>query len=82
MGFRDPPRDEPVNNNRSDPYSQNHNQQPYGQQPNVQPQATPAGDADPYAAFGGYQNYVALWYQSLQAQGQQGQQQGQAGPPG
>ncbi|KAL8680163.1 MAG: hypothetical protein Q9186_003630 [Xanthomendoza sp. 1 TL-2023] len=33
-----------------------------------------AGDAavDPYAAYGGYQAYVALWYQSLAQQGQQG----------
>ena len=33
--------------------------------------------ADPYAAYGGYQAYVALWYQSLAQQGQQGQSQGQ-----
>ncbi|KAI4172734.1 MAG: hypothetical protein LQ346_008533 [Caloplaca aetnensis] len=44
--------------------------------PQPQGQQQPAtGDADPYAAYGGYQNYVALWYQSLQAQGQQQQQQ-------
>ncbi|KYK58435.1 far upstream element-binding protein 2 [Drechmeria coniospora] len=45
-------------------------------------QGTPAaatGDAsDPYAQYGGYQNYVALWYQSLMYQ----QQQGAQGAPG
>ncbi|KAL8739636.1 MAG: hypothetical protein Q9190_007581 [Brigantiaea leucoxantha] len=70
-------------NGRNDQYTQN--QQPYGQQQNVQAQAQPGGDAaDPYAAYGGYQNYVALWYSSLQAQGQQQQQQqpGDQRPPG
>ncbi|KAJ6440795.1 far upstream element-binding protein 2 [Purpureocillium lavendulum] len=41
----------------------------------------PAGDAsDPYAQYGGYQNYVALWYQSLMYQQQQ--QGGQGAPAG
>ncbi|KAL9012597.1 MAG: hypothetical protein Q9173_002639 [Seirophora scorigena] len=65
----------------SDPYPQA--QAPYAQPAasGGQPQAT--GDADPYAAYGGYQNYVALWYQSLQAQGQvQGQGQHQLGGGG
>ena len=65
-----------------------HSQQPYGQQNQTannnqqQPQdQTQAGsDADPYAAYGGYQNYVALWYSSLAQQGQP-PMQGQ-GPPG
>ncbi|KAI4162128.1 MAG: hypothetical protein LQ342_004298 [Letrouitia transgressa] len=68
---------------RNDQYAQN--QQPYGQQQNMQPQAQPGGDAaDPYAPYGGYQNYVALWYSSLQTQGQQQQQQqaGEQRPPG
>ncbi|UNI16166.1 hypothetical protein JDV02_002630 [Purpureocillium takamizusanense] len=44
------------------------------------PQAA-AGDAsDPYAQYGGYQNYVALWYQSLMYQQQQ--QGGQGAPAG
>lgn len=30
--------------------------------------------ADPYAAYGGYQNYVALWYAALAQQGQAGGQ--------
>lgn len=34
--------------------------------------------ADPYAAYGGYQNYVALWYAALAQQGQAG---GQGQPP-
>ncbi|KAI0137157.1 hypothetical protein BJ170DRAFT_699309 [Xylariales sp. AK1849] len=54
-------------------YSQN-------SQPNVaaggQPPAAPDG-VDPYAAYGGYQNYVALWYQAL-ASGATG---GQPGAP-
>lgn len=64
----------------------NNQQQPYGQQNTTQSQAAPAGstggEVDPYAAYGGYQNYVALWYSSLQAQ--QGQQQAtqDQGPPG
>ncbi|KAL8917428.1 MAG: hypothetical protein Q9172_005849 [Xanthocarpia lactea] len=57
-------------------YSQ---QQPPSQQQQIsQPQqgAVAAGGdaADPYAAYGGYQAYVTLWYQSLAQQGQQGQQ--------
>ncbi|KAL8824624.1 MAG: hypothetical protein Q9170_008094 [Blastenia crenularia] len=69
--------------NRNDQYQQP--QASYSPVQNTQPQTQAAtGDADPYAAYGGYQNYVALWYQSLQAQGQgQGQQQqGQQGPAG
>jgi far upstream element-binding protein len=64
-------------------------QTPYGQQPAAQPpapQATPQTGAqpdgiaaDPYASWGGYNNYVALWYSAMAAQ--QGQQGGQA-PPG
>lgn len=59
-------------------------QQPYGNQQNPQQQQPggPGGGADPYAAYGGYENYVALWYSSYQAQNQ-GQQNPQAqGPPG
>lgn len=42
---------------------------------------TQSGEPDPYAAYGGYQNYVALWYSSLQAN--QGQTDPQAqGPQG
>ncbi|KAH8196636.1 hypothetical protein TruAng_009195 [Truncatella angustata] len=37
-----------------------------------QPPAAANGGADPYAAYGGYQNYIALWYQALAAQGQTG----------
>lgn len=35
--------------------------------------AAPAGGADPYAAYGGYQNYAAMWYAALAAQQQGGQ---------
>jgi far upstream element-binding protein len=41
-----------------------------------------ASAADPYAPYGGYQNYLAMWYSSLAAQQQQpGGGQGQP-PPG
>lgn len=42
--------------------------------------AAPAGGqaADPYAVYGGYQNYLAMWYASIAQQ----QQQGGQGPPG
>ncbi|CAJ0550437.1 Ff.00g103670.m01.CDS01 [Fusarium sp. VM40] len=45
---------------------------------NQPPQPAPADGADPYAQYGGYQNYLALWYQSLMYQQQQG---GQGAPP-
>lgn len=60
-------------------------QQPYGQQPMGQPAPPPGGQADgnaadPYAAWGGYQNYMAMWYAALAQQQKQG---GQApGAPG
>jgi far upstream element-binding protein len=39
--------------------------------------APQAGAEDPYAAYGGYQNYAAMWYAALAAQ-----QQGGQPPPG
>jgi far upstream element-binding protein len=81
------------NNRRRDPSGQDNNysqqQQPqpsYGQAaPQGQPPAPAAGApaagaADPYAIYGGYQNYLAMWYASFAQQ----QQQGGAppGPPG
>lgn len=56
--------------------------------PQAQVSAPQSGDADPYAAYGGYNNYVAMWYaamaqQQQQQQLQQGQGQGeQPKPPG
>ncbi|KAK1913258.1 hypothetical protein P3342_005194 [Pyrenophora teres f. teres] len=44
------------------------------------PAAGGAAAADPYAVYGGYQNYLAMWYASI-AQQQQGGQ-GAQGPPG
>ncbi|TDZ38493.1 Far upstream element-binding protein 2 [Colletotrichum spinosum] len=41
-----------------------------------------ADGADPYAQYGGYQNYLALWYQSLVYQQQQGGAGAQPGQPG
>ncbi|KAE8444433.1 hypothetical protein EG329_000524 [Mollisiaceae sp. DMI_Dod_QoI] len=62
-------------------YSQPSYSQP--QQTQAPAQAVPAAGADdPYAAYGGYQNYVALWYQAL-AQQQGGPSQGDPSkPPG
>lgn len=82
------------NSRRRDQGGQDNNysqqQQPtqsYGQAaaPQGQPPAPAAGSpaggaADPYAIYGGYQNYLAMWYASFAQQ----QQQGGAppGPPG
>ena len=61
----------------------------YSQQSYTQPQVTPtqaapsAGAEDPYAAYGGYQNYVAMWYAAMAQQQQGGQSQGDPSkPPG
>ncbi|PSK37277.1 Far upstream element-binding protein 1 [Elsinoe australis] len=70
--------------NRDDGYQQQQQQQPsYGQpatqqyaMPGMAQAAAPAGGdpaADPYAAYGGYQNYMNLWYQAMAAQGAGGQ---------
>ncbi|KAI9661545.1 MAG: hypothetical protein M1829_006236 [Trizodia sp. TS-e1964] len=79
------------NDTYNDRYS--HSQQPQkqaptgsqsagGQNSQAQPVVPPTGEADPYAAYGGYNAYVALWYQAAMAQ-QQGQAQNeQPGPPG
>jgi far upstream element-binding protein len=50
---------------------------PQAQQPGAPPPA--AGGADPYAPYGGYQNYITMWYAAMQAQQQQQQQQGSQG---
>ncbi|KAI9839514.1 MAG: hypothetical protein M1819_002139 [Sarea resinae] len=78
------------NDSHSDRYS--HSQQPYGQQGAAQAyqtqaagSGTPAADdgADPYAPYGGYQAYLAMWYAAMAQQQQQGQGQGeQPKPPG
>ncbi|EXJ65705.1 uncharacterized protein A1O5_11232 [Cladophialophora psammophila CBS 110553] len=58
-----------------------------GQQPTYPPAAAgaaqgvapppAAGAADPYAAYGGYQNYLQMWYAAMAAQQQGGQGQGE-----
>ncbi|KAG4431185.1 hypothetical protein IFR05_013330 [Cadophora sp. M221] len=55
-------------------YAQPAYSQPQGQAPQQQAAQTgPApGGEDPYAAYGGYQNYVALWYQAIASQQAQG----------
>ncbi|KHJ32868.1 putative kh domain-containing protein [Erysiphe necator] len=50
-----------------------HNQQ-HNQAALIQSSTIP-GAEDPYAAYGGYQNYLALWYQAIAQQQQQQQQQ-------
>ncbi|KAF4121636.1 far upstream element-binding protein [Geosmithia morbida] len=52
---------------------------PSSNQP-TNPPATQGDANDPYAQYGGYQNYVALWYQSLMYQQQQGDGQGAPAP--
>ncbi|EEQ84919.2 uncharacterized protein BDCG_08188 [Blastomyces dermatitidis ER-3] len=49
------------------------------QPPAQQPPSQSSGGEDPYAQWGGYQNYVAWWYAAMQ---QQAQQQGTQAPPG
>lgn len=63
-----------------DDYSSTPNPYPPAQQggypaapPAQQGGAPPAGGPDPYAAYGGYQNYAAMWYAALAAQQQGGQ---------
>ena len=80
------------NGNHDNGNGYSHNQTPSygGNAPSAQPMpggvpaaaAPPAGGAaaDPYAVYGGYQNYLAMWYASI-AQQQQGGQ-GAQGPPG
>ena len=59
---RDPPRDAAQSQPQPYPYEV----------------ADPPGGHDVYAAYGGYQNYVALWYASTQ--GKQGEQTASPAP--
>ena len=46
--------------------------------PAVQPAAPPSAEAaDPYAVYGGYQNYLQMWYAAMAAQQQGSQGQGE-----
>ncbi|OLN86281.1 Far upstream element-binding protein 1 [Colletotrichum chlorophyti] len=69
-------------------YSQQASNPPASGSTNQPAAQAPAGadGADPYAQYGGYQNYLALWYQSLVYQQQQGGaaagQPGSQPPPG
>ncbi|KAK0638967.1 hypothetical protein B0T16DRAFT_462682 [Cercophora newfieldiana] len=57
----------------------NNNSAPQNVQPGGAAPAAAGGQADPYAIYGGYENYVALWWQSQmnqQAQGGAGQAPG------
>ncbi|KIV98146.1 hypothetical protein PV10_01826 [Exophiala mesophila] len=80
---REPSRDEYADRYSAQPQGQpQHHQAPMGYPAAtaVPPQAggAPAGGADPYAAYGGYQNYLNMWYAAMAAQqGGQGQGQGE-----
>ena len=72
-----------------DRYDTKYPPQPQGQAPAYpyngavqaqQPQTV--GGEDPYAAYGGYNNYVAMWYAAMAQQQQQQGGPGQANPPG
>lgn len=81
------------NGNANGGYDNNYSQQPQAPQngygggaPAAQPAAAaaaanPVGGAaaDPYAVYGGYQNYLAMWYASIAQQQPQGGQP-QPGP--
>ncbi|KAF3481351.1 P-element somatic inhibitor [Arthroderma uncinatum] len=78
--------------NQQPQYQQQQQQQPYSQDPNSQQQQQHAmqpgaGEAaDPYAMYGGYENYMAMWYAAMAQQQQQQQPQypqhpGGGGPP-
>ena len=63
------------------------NQQPQASMPTQQPQAATGNPADPYAAYGGYENYVAIYYAAIahhqaQASGQMPPGSDQQRPPG
>ncbi|TID12878.1 Serine/threonine-protein kinase [Venturia nashicola] len=63
--------------------AQSWGQQPaQGMPPQVGAPAAQAGGEDPYAQYGGYQNYVMLWMAAAQQQGLGGQGQAPGGPPG
>ncbi|KAI0010629.1 hypothetical protein F4779DRAFT_288645 [Xylariaceae sp. FL0662B] len=75
----------PRNQNRRDWDNPNYSQQGSGNQPSAadsQPPAAANGAADPYAMYGGYQAYLALWYQALAQQQQQAGQGEMPQPPG
>ncbi|KAH8590310.1 hypothetical protein B0O99DRAFT_521573 [Bisporella sp. PMI_857] len=59
------------------PYSQQ-----YSQAPSQAQNVSPAGQPDPYAAYGGYEAYAALWYQALAAQQQAAASGDPSKPPG
>ncbi|KAF3765612.1 hypothetical protein M406DRAFT_256705, partial [Cryphonectria parasitica EP155] len=66
-------------------YGQSSNNQHPGNQGAPPPQAPAGGDGqlDPYAIYGGYQNYIALWYQSFAQNAANAGGQGDATkPPG
>ncbi|KAI1178204.1 hypothetical protein F4777DRAFT_586831 [Nemania sp. FL0916] len=76
------------NQNRRDWDNPNYNSHGSSSQPqpsNADPQnpASANGGADPYAAYGGWQAYAALWYHAIASQQGAGQQTGEMPkPPG
>ncbi|KAL9106416.1 MAG: hypothetical protein Q9227_008558 [Pyrenula ochraceoflavens] len=70
---------------RDNSYGNQYSQPSYEQSAPGQPPQAPPGGEDLYAAYGGYQNYIAMWYAAVQQSQQQpgGQAPGeQPGPPG
>ena len=53
-----------------------------GQPAANQTAGTPAQGDDPYAAWGGYQNFLAMWYAAAAKQAATGQPTEQPKPPG
>jgi len=72
------------NPNYGQPSNNNNNSTPQNMPSGGNPAPAPAaGGADPYAMYGGYENYVALWWQSqLAAQQAGGQGGGNGQAPG
>ncbi|PGH07377.1 hypothetical protein AJ79_06279 [Helicocarpus griseus UAMH5409] len=82
-----PRREDPYSDRYSRPQRQPYYQDQGRQAPQAapqQPSSQPGGGDDPYAQWGGYQNYVAWWYAAMQQQAaqQQGGQSDSQGPPG
>ncbi|KAK5072355.1 hypothetical protein LTR70_010468 [Exophiala xenobiotica] len=71
-------RSQPPESDNYDRYAaQSSTAYPAAAAPQPQPAAPAAGGADPYAPYGGYENYARMWYAAVAAQQQQPGGQGQ-----
>ena len=79
---RDARQDDPYRGADQSYSHQQQQQQQYssGSSSAQHPGAAAPGGVDPYAAYGGYDNYVAMWYAAMAQQQQQGA--GEQQPPG